>query len=84
MANEITKEMQRKLANEARKANRRLERASEGQRRALEYYTKGYHTFETAKGDRFSQAKAKTADEYRQRMKELEDFMKGETSTRKG
>lgn len=80
----ITKEMQKELAKKARAANRRLERASEGQRRALEHYTKGYHTFSTAKGDRFRQGKAKTEAEYRQRMEELEDFLSGETSTRKG
>ncbi len=80
----ITKEMQEDLARKARAANKRLERASEGQRRALEHYTKGYHTFETAKGDRFRQGKAKTETEYKQRLQELEDFLSGETSTRKG
>lgn len=71
----ITKEEQRLLANMARKANKRLERASEGQRRALEHYIKDYTTKETSKGTVFSQGKAKTEAEFRKRMRELEDFL---------
>lgn len=81
----ITKQMQRELANKARAANRRLERASEGQRRALEHYMKGYsNTREGKYGTVFKQGAAKTEAEYRQRMKELDKFMKGETTTHKG
>ena len=81
----ITKEMQRELAYKARAANRRLERASEGQRSALEHYIKGYSgTRESSRGTMFQQGAAKTETEYRQRMRELEKFMGGETSTRRG
>lgn len=76
----ITKEQQRELANMARKANRRLERASEGQRRALDHYIREYTTKETSKGTVFSQGKAKTEAEYRKRMRELEDFLGDENS----
>ena len=71
----ITAKQQRELANLARKANRRLERASEGQRAALEHYIKGYTTREGTHGLSFSQAKANSEAEYRKRMKELGDFL---------
>lgn len=81
----ITKEMQRELANAARAANRRLERASQGQLDALEHNIKNYHTRTNAAGEmRFSQSKASTEAEYRQRMSELNKFMNAKTSTRKG
>ena len=72
----LTKEMQRELAMLARAANRRIERASEGQRKALEYYLRNYHTRERNTGMRvFQQGAAKTEDEYETRMKELKKFM---------
>ena len=81
----VTKEMQRELARKARAANRRLERATEGQRRSLEHNIRGYHTREGARGIVFQQGAAKNEREYRQRMAELEAFMeKSKTSTRRG
>lgn len=80
----ITDAMQRELARVARAANRRLERASEGQRAALDYYLRGYHTREGARGTVFQQGRAKTEREYRARMAELEAFMSGESTTRRG
>ena len=71
----ITDAMQRNLAKMARAANRRLERAEESQRSALDYYLKDYHTRQGAHGTVFQQGKAKTEREYRARMKELERFM---------
>ena len=71
----ITDAMQRDLAKLARAANRRLERAGESQRSALDYYLKDYHTRQGAHGTVFQQGKAKTEREYRARMKELERFM---------
>ena len=80
----ITPQMQKQLANLARAANRRLERASAGQRRSLEYNIKGYQTKTTSRGLVFKQGKAQSAAEYRQRMAELNKFMGAKTTTRKG
>ncbi len=80
----ISKEQQRELKNLARAANRRLERASAGQRKSLEYNIKGYNVREGKYGKAFSQAAAKTEREYKQRLAELEKFMSAQTSTRKG
>lgn len=80
----ISKEQQRQLKNLARAANRRLERASEGQREALEFNIKKYHTRKGKYGRSFSQATAKTEREYKQRMAELEKFMRAKTSTKRG
>lgn len=71
----ITKEMQKELAGLARAANRRLERASEGQRAALDYYMRQYHTRMRGEMRVFQQGKAKTEAEYKARMKELHQFM---------
>ena len=71
----ISKEQQKELANMARRANRRLERATEGQRRALEYYLRGYTTREGKDGTVFKQGSAKTEAEYKKRMTELESFL---------
>lgn len=76
----ISKEQQRELKNLARAANRRLERASEGQRSALQYYIKDYHTTKGKYGKVFSQAAATTEREYKQRMVELQKFMAAKTS----
>lgn len=80
----ITDYQNRELARLARAANRRLERATAGQRSELDHYLKGYHTREGAHGTVFQQGKAKTEAEYRQRMNELRSFMEGKTSTRRG
>lgn len=75
----MTKEMQRELSALARAANRRIERATEGQRNALEYYLRGYHTRKRDNGMIvFQQGKAKTEREYKARMKELKRFMEGD------
>lgn len=72
----LTNEMQKELAARARAANRRLERASEGQRAAVEHYVRQYHTRQRDNGMIvFQQGKAKTEAEYRARMRELELFM---------
>lgn len=72
----ITEQAQKALAALARAANRRIERATEGQRKALEHYTRQYHTRERANGMIvFQQGKAKTEAEYKARMRELELFM---------
>lgn len=80
----ISKEQQKELTKLARAANRRLERASAGQRKSLEHNIQEYHTKVTTRGLVFEQGKAKTELEYRQRMAELRKFMAAKTSTRKG
>lgn len=75
----LTEKMQSELRNLARAANRRIERATEGQRNALEYYLRGYHTRKRDNGMIvFQQGKAKTEREYKARMKELKRFMEGD------
>lgn len=75
----LTEKMQKELAGLARAANRRIERATEGQRNALEYYLRGYHTRKRDNGMIvFQQGKAKTEREYKARMKELKRFMEGD------
>ena len=72
----LTAEMQRELAARARAANRRIERATEGQRAALEHYTRQYHTRQRDNGMRvFQQGKARTEAEWKARMRELDLFM---------
>lgn len=72
----LTQEMQRELAARARAANRRIERATPGQRSALEHYTRQYHTRQRANGMIvFQQGKAKTEAEFKARMRELDLFM---------
>lgn len=72
----VTKAQQAELAKLARAANRRLERATEGQRSYLEYQIRKYHTRERQSGAVvFQQGKASTTAEYRARMRELERFM---------
>ena len=80
----ISAKQQQELAKLARAANRRLERATEGQRKSLEYNIKGYHIREGSRGTVFQQGKAKTEREYRQRMAELRAFMGAKTSKRSG
>lgn len=75
----------RAFRNLVRTANRRLERAGEGQRAALEHYMQGYHVRTNDEGEmRFSAAAPKNAAELRQRTAELEKFMAGKTSTKRG
>ena len=72
----VTKEQQKELARLARAANRRLERATEGQRAYLEYQIRKYHTRERESGMRvFQQGKASTTAEFNARMRELRRFM---------
>lgn len=80
----LTQEMQRALANRARAANRRLERASEGQRAYLEKQIAKYHVRERGANIVFKQGKAASEAEYRARMRELEKFMSARSSTIKG
>lgn len=81
----LTQAMLKDFVNLARAANRRLERATPGQRMYLQQKIAKYHTRERAPGiNVFSQAKPKTEAEYRSRMKELEQFMGAKTSTKKG
>lgn len=81
----VTKQQQAALTKLARAANRRLERATEGQRKSLEHNIEKYHTQRSeSRGLVFQQGKAKNEREYRQRMAELNAFMKAKTSTRKG
>ena len=79
----VTKQQQVALTKLARAANRRLERATEGQRKSLEHNIKGYHTREGSRGIVFQQGKAKNEREYRQRMAELQAFMQAKTSKRR-
>lgn len=80
----ITNEQQKALANLARAANRRLERAPAGQRAYLERQISKYHIRERGAGIVFKQGKAKSSAEYRVRMRELEKFMSAKSSTRRG
>ena len=86
----VTKAQQAELAKLARAANRRLERATEGQRAYLEYQIRKYHTREREGGARvFMQGKASSTAEYNARMRELNRFMGYDetavrSSTRKG
>lgn len=80
----LTREMQRALANRARAANRRLERATPGQRAYLEKQIAKYHVRERGTNIVFKQGKAMSEAEYRARMRELDTFMAARTSTRRG
>lgn len=64
----------------ARRANRRLERATEGQRRALESYLE-----KSIGAKKFSQGSAKLSQEQAAlRIKQLEQFLAARSTTRKG
>jgi hypothetical protein len=92
----VTAQQQKLLAATARRANRRLERATEGQREYLEYQIRKYHTRTREGGARvFQQGKAGSEAEFKARMRELRLFLGEErdpetgepivkTSTRKG
>ena len=76
----VSKAMQAELAKKARAANRRLERASESQRKALDYFLKNYETRQGTHGTVFKQGKAANENEYRKRIRELDIFLAGEIS----
>ncbi len=80
----LSKETQAELKLLGRRANRRLERATEGQRKALEYIIRGYHTIGEKGSLRFSQGKAKTEAEARARLRELRSFLEGDPEAREG
>lgn len=81
----VSAAQQKQLAAIARRANRRLERATQGQRAYLEKQIAKYHVRQRPGGATvFQQGKAKSTAEYRARMRELEAFLKAETSRRKG
>ena len=72
----MTKEQQSEIKLLTRRANRRLERATPGQRKALEYYI-GKEKFSAAsKGFTYTEAQAQ--------IEKLNRFLSGSTSTRKG
>lgn len=76
----MTKDQQKEIRTLTRRANRRLERASEGQRSALEYYVKamtGADKFSAAyKGLSYAEAQAK--------IRNLQKFLNAKSSTIKG
>ena len=81
----VTEALQKQLESMARKANQRLERASEGQRGALQHYMRKYHTRNReGLGLVFQTGKAKTDAEAKSRIRELEAFLASKTSTRSG
>lgn len=81
----LTQSMIKEFTNLARAANRRLERATSGQRSYLQSKISKYHIRERKPGVTvFSQAKPKTMAEYHSRMNELRAFMGAATSTRRG
>lgn len=81
----VTKEMQKALANLARAANRRIERATPGQRAYMQNQIAKYHVRERQPGlNVFQQGKAANAAEYHARMRELQAFMGAKSTTRKG
>ena len=81
----VTKEMQKALSSLARAANRRIERATPGQRLYMQMQIKHYHVRERMPGlNVFKQGKAANVAEYRARMRELQAFMNARSTTRKG
>lgn len=81
----ITTQQQKVLAAAARRANRRIERAAEGQREAFAYFIRNYHTRTREDGTIvFTQGKAGSEAEYYSRMKELEAFLSAESTTIRG
>ena len=76
----ITREQIKEIRTLTRRANRRIERATPGQRRALEYYIKKY-TGTT----KFSAAtKGLTGEAAAKKLADLNRFLAGKSSTRKG
>lgn len=77
----VTHDEQKELKRLAKQANNRLARASAGQRSALAYYMKDKYI---TKSGFFSKSIARSESEYRARKRELEDFLSGKTTTKKG
>lgn len=76
----ITKEQKQQIRLLTRRANRRIERATEGQRSALEYYVN-----KATGADKFSAAtKGLTAEQAAAKIRDIERFLASESSTRKG
>ena len=71
----ISKEEYKALDTLAKRANQRLASMKEGQRQAVEYYTKG---------EKFSRAVPKSRGEYNQRLRDVERFLAAESTTRRG
>lgn len=71
----ITKEQYQALDTLAKRANQRLASMKEGQKQAVEYYTKG---------EKFSRAVPKSKAEYQQRMRDVERFLSAKQTTRRG
>lgn len=71
----ISRDEYNELDKLAKKANQRLTSMKEGQRQAVEYYTKG---------KKFSRAVPKSRAEYNQRMRDVERFLSAEQTTRRG
>lgn len=76
MEKEITRQQQAAIRSLTRTANRRLERATEGQRRALEKYIGAEKFSAKTRGMSYQQAA--------RQLKELERFLAAKSSTRKG
>lgn len=77
----ITEQQKRTIIKETRRANRRLERATPGQRRALEYYIRKY----TGGAPKFSAAtKGLTFQQAAAKINALNKFLSAKSSTRKG
>lgn len=76
----ITREQIKEIRTLTRRANRRIERATPGQRRALEYYIKKY-----TGSTKFSAAtKGLTGEAAAKKLADLNRFLAGESTTRKG
>ena len=72
----MTKQQQSEIKLLTRRANRRLERATSGQRKALEHYIGKEKFSASSKGLTYAEAQAK--------IEKLNRFLSGESSTRKG
>lgn len=76
----ITREQIKEIRTLTRRANRRIERATPGQRKALEYYIKKY-----TGATKFSAAtKGLTGEAAAKKLADLNRFLAGESSTRRG
>lgn len=71
----ITQAEYEELDLKAKRANQRLASMKEGQRQAVEYWTKG---------EKFSRAVPKTRGEYNQRLRDVERFLSARQTTRRG
>lgn len=71
----ISRDEYNELDKLAKRANQRLASMKEGQRQAVEHYTKG---------EKFSRAVPKSRAEYNQRMRDVERFLSAKQTTRRG